>query len=169
MRNAALNTNAAQTFQDLIDRTTHMQKHGKIQIAGNLQLRNEKIFLARGIKTRDKEIEPDFTDSNRRLFAGRLIGQSVTQRGQVGFTGTFKEERMNPISRKTLGVADTTSIHSREISRFNRRDDDSRHSGYSRSIEHRITIVIELTSIQMAVGVDQHVRATCCAVLFQAP
>ena len=64
MREAAANADPAQAFQDLIERAAHMQQNRQIEITGNLQLFDKKVFLARCIKTRNKVIQPDLSKGN---------------------------------------------------------------------------------------------------------
>ena len=157
VRDAALDADTAQAFQNLINRTPYVQQHRQIQITSELQLGQVNTFLKRCIESRHEEIKPDLADGNRWKFPGDRFEQPMPETGRiVFFVDLIEVQRVDSIRGETPRITLAARPYRRPVFRRHGRNDNLRHPGHSRHIDHHVAIISKLARIQMTVRVDQH-------------
>ncbi len=145
----ALHTDPSQNGKHHILGAPNVQQHREIEIAGNPELRLEKMHLPLPIEIFDIEIQADFSDGDR-------FGGPGFQRFEIFFYGTLDIHRVDAERGITGEMGGRNFEHFFEIRMLHGRNYEGGNACGPRPLDHIVPVRVEFFRVEVAMGVDQH-------------
>ena len=127
-----------------------MQNDRQIGIARYRKLCLEQGLLRRPVQPAHKIIQADLADGNDRM----LLEQTL-QRIDIAGRMLLHKDGMQAERRKQSSVTAAQRQQCPPVCRANAGDDDTGHSQFTRTLQHRLPVVIKIRNVDVAMAVNQ--------------